>query len=56
MVRRNGVANGILLKPSRGKKLLPATVRANQLFSSIRCRIETVLLGWKRSTGYGRVP
>ena len=52
---RHGVANGILRKPSRGQKLRPATVRANRLFSSIRCKIETVFAWWKRSAGYRRV-
>ena len=51
----HGVANGILRKPSRGQKLRPATVRANRLFSSIRCKIETVFAWWKRSAGYRRV-
>ena len=51
----HGVANGILRKPSRGEKLRPATVRANRLFSSIRCKIEKVFGWWKRSTGYRRV-
>src|SRR5580698_880440 len=50
-----GVANGILRKPSRGQKLRPATVRANRLFSSIRCKIEKVFGWWKRCTGYRRV-
>lgn len=50
-----GIANGILRKPSRGEKLRPATVRANRLFSSIRCKIETVFAWWKRSAGYRRV-
>ena len=50
-----GVANGILRKPSRGQKLRPATMRANRLFSSIRCQIEKVFGWWKRSTGYRRV-
>jgi IS5 family transposase len=52
---KHGVANGILRKPSRGEKLRPATVRANRLFSSIRCKIEKVFGWWKRSTGYRRV-
>ena len=53
---RHGVANGILRKPSRGQESLrPATVRANRLFSSIRCKIETVFAWWKRSAGYRRV-
>lgn len=51
----HGVANGILRKPSRGEKLRPATVRANRLFSSIRCKIEKVFGWWKRSAGYRRV-
>ena len=49
------MANGILRKPSRGQKLRPATVRANRLFSSIRCKIEKVFGWWKRSAGYRRV-
>jgi IS5 family transposase len=49
------VANGILRKFSRGQKLRPATLRANRLFSSIRCKIETVFAWWKRSAGYRRV-
>ena len=52
---QHGVANGILRKPSRGEKLRPATVRANRLFISIRCKIEKVFGWWKRSTGYRRV-
>ncbi len=48
----HGVANGILRKPSRREKLRPATVQINQLFSSIRCKIETVFAWWKRSAGY----
>ena len=52
---QHGVANGILRKPGRGQKLRPATVRANRLFSSIRCKIETVFAWWKRSAGYRRV-
>jgi len=52
---RKGVANGILRKPGRGQKLRPATVRANRLFSSIRCKIEKVFGWWKRSAGYRRV-
>jgi IS5 family transposase len=52
---KNGVANGILRKPSRGQKLPPATVRVNRLFSSIRCKIEKVFGWWKRSAGYRRV-
>jgi len=51
----HGVANGVLRKPGRGQKLRPATVRANRLFSSIRCKIETVFAWWKRSAGYRRV-
>ena len=50
----HGVANGILRKPSRGQKLRPA-IRANRLFSSIRCKIETMFAWWKRSAGYRRV-
>src|ERR1022692_784087 len=52
---QQGVATGILCKPSRGQKLRPATVRVNRLFSSIRCKIETVFAGWKRSAGYRQV-
>ena len=52
---RRGVANGILEKPGRGQKLRPAAVRMNQLFSSIRCKIEKVFGWWKRSAGYRRV-
>lgn len=52
---QHGVANGILRKPSRGETLRPATVRANRLFSSIRCQIEKVFGWWKRSAGYRRV-
>lgn len=52
---RNGVANGILRKPSRGQKLPAATMRVNRLFSSIRCQIEKVFGWWKRSAGYRRV-
>jgi IS5 family transposase len=40
---------------SRGEKLRPATMRANRLFSSIRCKIEKVFGWWKRSAGYRRV-
>ena len=47
--------NGILRKASRGETLRPATLRANRLFSSIRCQIEKVFGWWKRSTGYRRV-
>ena len=52
---KHGVANGILRKPSRGETLRPATVRVNRLFRSIRCKIEKVFGGWKRSAGYRRV-
>jgi IS5 family transposase len=52
---RHGVANGILRKPSRGEKLRDSAVRANRLFSSIRCKIEKVFGWWKRSAGYRRV-
>jgi IS5 family transposase len=52
---RQGVANGILRKPSRGQKLRPAAIRANRLFSSIRCQIEKVFGWWKRCAGYRRV-
>jgi len=37
------------------RKLRPATVRVNRLFSSIRCKIEKVFGWWKRSAGYRRV-
>jgi IS5 family transposase len=49
---RKGVANGILRKASRGEKLRASAVRANRLFSSIRCKIEKVFGWWKRSAGY----
>jgi len=52
---RHGVANGILRKASRGEKLWDSAVRANRLFSSIRCQIEKVFGWWKRSAGYRRV-
>jgi len=52
---RKGVANGILRKAVRGEKLRECTVRANRLFSSIRCQIEKVFGWWKRSAGYRRV-
>ena len=52
---RHGVANGILRKPSRGQKLRDSAVRANRLFSSIRCKVEKVFGWWKRSAGYRRV-
>jgi IS5 family transposase len=52
---RHNVANGILRKPSRGQKLRDFAVRANRLFSSIRCKIEKVFGWWKRSAGYRRV-
>jgi IS5 family transposase len=52
---KQGVANGILRKPSRGQKLRPESVRANRLFSSIRCQIEKVFGWWKRCAGYRRV-
>jgi len=51
----HGVANGILRKPGRGQKLTAANLRANALFSSIRCQIEKVFGWWKRSAGYRRV-
>jgi len=51
----HGVANGILRKAVRGEKLRDSAVRANRLFSSIRCKIEKVFGWWKRSTGYRRV-
>jgi IS5 family transposase len=52
---RKGVANGILRKAVRGEKLRASAVRANRLFSSIRCKIEKVFGWWKRSAGYRRV-
>ena len=52
---RNGVASGILRKAVRGEKLPASAVRANRLFSSIRCQIEKVFGWWKRSAGYRRV-
>jgi transposase, IS5 family len=52
---KQGVANGILRKPSRGETLRLATLRSNRLFSSIRCKVETVFAWWKRSAGYRRV-
>lgn len=52
---RKGVANGILRKAVRGEKLPACAVRANRLFSTIRCQIEKVFGWWKRSTGYRRV-
>jgi IS5 family transposase len=52
---QHGVANGILRKPSRGETLRDSAMRANRLFSSIRCKIEKVFGWWKRSTGYRRV-
>jgi len=52
---RKDVANGILRKASRGEKLRACTVRANRLFSAIRCQIEKVFGWWKRSAGYRRV-
>jgi IS5 family transposase len=52
---QHGVANGILRKPSRGEILRDSAMRANRLFSSIRCKIEKVFGWWKRSTGYRRV-
>ena len=52
---KHGVANGILRKPGRGEKLRDSAVRANRLFSSIRCKIEKVFGWWKRSAGYRRV-
>ncbi len=52
---RKGVANGVLRKAVRGEKLRACTVRANRLFSAIRCKIEKVFGWWKRSAGYRRV-
>jgi IS5 family transposase len=52
---RQGMANGILRKARRGERLRACAVRANRLFSSIRCKIEKVFGWWKRSTGYRRV-
>ncbi len=37
------------------RKAAGEAVRANRLFSSIRCKIETVFAWWKRSAGYRRV-
>jgi transposase, IS5 family len=50
-----GVANGILRKPSRGQKLRAATLRVNRLLSAMRCGIEKPFGWWKRCTGYRRV-
>ncbi len=50
-----GVANGILRKPSRGQKLRAATLRVNRLLSAMRCGIERPFGWWKRCTGYRRV-
>ena len=52
---RHRVANGILRKASRGQKLSAANLRANALFSAMRCGIEKVFGWWKRTTGYRRV-
>ena len=52
---RKGVANGILRKAVRGEKLRAGAVRANRLFSAVRCQIEKVFGWWKRCTGYRRV-
>ena len=52
---KHGIANGILRKARRGEKLRDSAVRANRLFSSIRCKIEKVFGWWKRCTGYRRV-
>lgn len=52
---RRGIANGVLRRASRGKKLRDGTIRVNRLLSSIRCKIENVLGGWKRCAGYRRV-
>jgi len=52
---QHGVANGILRKARRGEPLRASVVRANQLFSAIRCKIEKVFGWWKRSTGCRRV-
>ena len=52
---KQGVANGILRKPSRGQKLRPATVRVNRRLSRMRCGIERIFGWWKRSAGYRRV-
>ena len=52
---QHGVANGILRKAVRGEKLQECTLRANRLFSAIRCQIEKVFGWWKRSAGYRRV-
>jgi len=52
---QHSVANGILRKAVRGEKLRACTVRANRLFSSIRCKMEKVFGWWKRSAGHRRV-
>jgi IS5 family transposase len=52
---QHGVANGILRRPSLRQKLRPARIRANRLFRSIRCKIETVFAWGKRSADYRRV-
>lgn len=52
---KHDIANGILRKARRGEKLRDSAVRANRLFSSIRCKIEKVFGWWKRCTGYRRV-
>lgn len=52
---RRGVANGILRRVARGEKLAASAVRANRLFSALRCGIEKVFGWWKRSAGYRRV-
>ncbi|MFN0069362.1 MAG: transposase [Limisphaerales bacterium] len=49
------MANGILRRAARGEKLAASAVRANRLFSTIRCGIEEVFGWWNRSTGYRRV-
>ncbi len=51
----HGVANGILRKAVRGKKLGEATLRVNKLLSAMRSGIERVFGWWKRSLGYRRV-
>ena len=52
---KHKVLNGILEKPARGQKLSSAMQKINNIFSSVRCRIETVFGWWKRSAGYRRV-
>ena len=51
----HGVTNGLLRKAQRGEKLSAAVQRANRWWGALRCRIETVFGGWKRSANYRRV-